>query len=421
MKIEELLFGILEIVKESHYIPFDENADWNMMSVAYSGDKIEGTSKMDLKNNPHFTIYGKENVEKYNSLYKELLAKVAKDKEISLDTFKQLTQNLIFENSFTIESIKEIIDNVSKHKTIEFFKVYGLKMEVDVFEKGKFTFVNRNYIKQYIIENAPGLNIDSINNKFSFSVLDNSLTENTDYVFVAIESISYDDTISLDKATQDVELLLSAINFMFGLENCVSSITSLPVKKLNKYQLNIDYGYLNSSGEMFYTGSPIIIDKAAEKYKWHSRLWDIISLQERNELEKRIIKAIEWTSKAFVEKDENIKRVEIAFAFEALLQSNSKEMIKESITALLSEQFAFINGKDLGDRKEKEKDFRDFYRERSGIAHGGRTHYETNVNNYFMMIISTIYHLLTDEHFKNCKTGEDVATVIKDMKYRNIS
>ncbi len=75
----------------------------------------------------------------------------------------------------------------------------------------------------------------------------------------------------------------------------------------------------------------------------------------------------------------------------------------------------------MEDRKEKEKDFRDFYRERSGIAHGGRTHYETNVNNYFMMIISTIYHLLTDEHFKNCKTGEDVAAVIKNMKYRNVS
>lgn len=340
------------------------------------------------------------------------------DKGITLKTFQEITQNLIFENSFTVGNIQSVVDSLIKHKTQEFFKVYGIKLSSNVYQKGKYTFINKNYIYNYVLENAPNIKKDSYSNAFILSILEKNKETKDDFVYTAVMSETYDDLYAVEQSTLEIEKLISALNFMHGFENSSISFSATPTRKIDKFQINYCCQYINSSSELFYAGSPIYIDMFDNELKWHEKVWEIISLDKRNDFQDRIVAAIMWTSKAFVDRDESVKRVEIAFAFESLLQNNEEGFIKESVVALLSEQYAFINGKDLNDRKAKEKEFRDFYRERSGIAHGGKTNYKTDSNSYFHMIISTIYNLLTDERFNKCKSNNELRSIIKNLKYR---
>ena len=170
---------------------------------------------------------------------------------------------------------------------------------------------------------------------------------------------------------------------------------------------------------MVWKDKPIMIDNDwfSNVESGNKRIWEIFVKENKTELEQRIFNSINWVGKAFGESDERISLLEIAFAFESLFQGNTKEIISPSIVASISEYYAFINGDSTEKRIELEKEFKQFYSERSGLAHGGKTRITFNPFKPFIMITNTIRKVLVTEVFLNCDSLLKLSEIIKTMKY----
>ena len=93
--------------------------------------------------------------------------------------------------------------------------------------------------------------------------------------------------------------------------------------------------------------------------------------------------------------------------------------MSKSITAGLSETYAFINGKTFTERIELAKEFKDFYRRRSTIAHGNRLtkNADNSYEKYYKMIYQTIKNLLINDDYKSCKDLKEFYKIIEKKRY----
>ena len=146
-KITETISKILEIVNSNQsYFPNEA-----FSTFSYTGNIKSQHDISKLKKNPSITISGNDNNRKYNILFRELyeLLKV-KEKLISLKSFMDTTQQLFFTDEFNETKINEILDQYSKTNFYIVAKIFGLTMNKPKIEFGKYTFVRKDCIINFI-------------------------------------------------------------------------------------------------------------------------------------------------------------------------------------------------------------------------------------------------------------------------------
>ncbi len=109
--------------------------------------------------------------------------------------------------------------------------------------------------------------------------------------------------------------------------------------------------------------------------KLESHQWKEISqlLQKsehsRRPMENKLLDGIHWLAEATMPDIYQTRFSKIAFALEALIGGESKNLKTEGITAMLAERAAFIAGQDLGDRLDIHENIGKYYGMRSDIVH----------------------------------------------------
>jgi hypothetical protein len=406
MKNKEIIDNILELLHKEN-----DEFDGNVYSF------------MKRKNNdedayhPVCSLTGYNTIKKYTDLYRDLYKNVVGKKKMTFKVFKDNTQQLIFDNIFDEKHIKEFVENQIEYETTELFKIYGLDMEKDVVKYEKYTFVRKDQIIHYIASNL-SLNFKQ-NHLHIFNHLDAESKTNDYFVYLVVSHRTIDNLYSIEVMDEELPKIVNLLRFMAGIKNKDSYIDSKPFKSFFKTNIQFHNNNIRIGNEIFRKFNPIMIDHNwfSDSESGNDLLWKMLCADEKNNMQCRIFNAINWLGKAYNEEDENLSLVEIAFAFESLLQGDVKGMITPSITALLSEMYAFINGNTKEDRIQLEKEFKDFYGIRSGIAHGGKTKINYNAYQPFKMLTDTIRQLIINPLFKNCSSLDELNLVIKGMKY----
>ena len=149
------------------------------------------------------------------------------------------------------------------------------------------------------------------------------------------------------------------------------------------------------------------------------QLWRMYDKKDKNEVETRIINAVNWIGMAIAEKNNSIAFTQAVFAIESLLQRQTKgEIFNKSIVASIAEDIAFLIGRDIEERKKYEKEFKDIYGIRSKIAHGKSsaiTAYQ--VLDVINMAKLLIQELLTNPVFKEATTMQKITNYITKQRY----
>jgi hypothetical protein len=151
----------------------------------------------------------------------------------------------------------------------------------------------------------------------------------------------------------------------------------------------------------------------------NDKIWSLITKKNKNEIERRLLNAIEWIGKAAYDKDNSKSLVQFVFAIEGMLQLSEKEFITSSIISQLSDWLAFIINDDKEKRKEIAKYFKKVYRKRSAVAHGGSNTIEIEdlaiANHIAKLMVIT---LLTRSPFKEMTSMKQLSEYMTDLKFQ---
>ena len=157
--------------------------------------------------------------------------------------------------------------------------------------------------------------------------------------------------------------------------------------------------------------------------KVYKELINILNKKEKNEIETRIVNAVNWAGMAVSEKNNSVAFTQAIFAIESLLQQQIKgEIFNKSIVASISEDIAFLLGKNFDERKKYEKDFKELYSVRSSIAHGK----SSQINPYQVLSAIAMAKLLIQElilnpALKGAVTMQKITNYITKQKYTVIN
>jgi hypothetical protein len=151
----------------------------------------------------------------------------------------------------------------------------------------------------------------------------------------------------------------------------------------------------------------------------HDKVWNLIMKSTLTDIEKRILRAIDWIGKAIYDHDQKDSFVQYMFAVESLLSfKESGVIIGPSIMYQIAEFAAFVIGKDLMNRKIVAKEVKDLYGIRSAIAHGGdKVIDEKTIRRAFMLCKALVMKLLTQPQYVTMKSITDLADWVEVQRY----
>ena len=415
MKPEETIDRIKELLSKQNYCH-----DGNLYSFKYTANINSVDETYKLETNPCITICGKESIDTYHALFNDLLNCICTKKKVSLKAFMDATQNLIFENRFNVSEIKTIIDGLEELNVINIRKVFGLATNTPEIKLGPFAIVKKDCIERHFDNAEFGQDFDWFRKEFIKRIRKDA-TEKENFVYVLYEQQVFDNIISKIDCNRIIEEFVRIVRYIIGIKHERVLIDSKPFATYieNSTQI-INHNRLNLDSHVVMKDIPIYIDDSfiINKELGHNKIWDIFSLENKNEMQLRILQAIFWIGESDNEIDSNKVVAEIAFAFETLLHCNNEVFASKGVVASLSEAYAFINGNSVEERISLEKEFKDFYKKRSTISHGARISKEKdNVNSYYKMIYSTIKNLLIKPEFANCTSSEQLYSSIQKMRY----
>ena len=138
-----------------------------------------------------------------------------------------------------------------------------------------------------------------------------------------------------------------------------------------------------------------------------------------SEMEKRLMNAIDLCGRASCEKQPYLGFLFCMFGLEALLQAREGEFVSASITAQMTDAYAFIVCKDYDERKKCAKDFQDMYAKRCKIAHGnGKDISEKDYKLALKYLHALIPVFLEDETISKIEKMEAFKNHVQDRKFQ---
>lgn len=415
MKAETIISEILAFLKEPNVV-FDGNV------YQFSPLSRKGVfEKNGRRLGPTYVIYGLDRLNKYRSLFSDLYKEVVGPKKISLKTFQNAAQDLLFDQKFNLEAIQSLVDNMPVVKIWNIRRIYGLSIQKDFVNYGIFTFVKKEKLLNFILENKLFQLGDDLGTSSLQSEADSAAKDEANFVYVLVAIDAPDNIYASAEMDKYLENLIYTIRVLAFVKNERFYIDDKPFRayEISNYQLA--NGKLLSGWQFKYKDRAIPIDDSSfyDLSNGSQRLWNILSSDEKTDIEQRIIAAVVWLGKSFDTDDQSVICSDAASAFEALLFRNEKGIITPGIVANLSEAYAFINGDDCETRIKMEKEFKDFYSDRSSVVHGfSKRTFAVDPLKYCLMARSTVVNLLTKDTFKSFRTSEELWDYIQKLKYQ---
>ncbi len=414
MKTEDKIKEIIKLAQDR-----SQTFDGNIYTFKYQGNIKSENDYSKLLSNPQITIMGQENIERYNHLFQDLSKELKLDKKLSLKSFKEIAQNLFFEGKFNIQEITKACDSLEEKEVIYCTKIYGLATKKEYVEYGAFRFVRKDRIVEYIKANNRMPEFD-LSNLFIDGLRKQS-EEKSDYVFLIKRCKGIDLDYLRVENDESIENIVNIIRFIIGVRDERIYVDYVPTNTFNTNSYVMSHEAMTTNSSLHLKDIPVYIDRdyVYSKENGNFYLWQIVSSDESNEFQKRIIEAAIWAGKSLYESDINLAIAEIAFAFETMLYQDDETFMSKSITASLSEAYAFINGKSYEERAIMAKEFKDFYRRRSTIAHGRRLNKnnDDSCEKYYKMIYQTVTNILTSDDYMSCKDSKEFYKIIEKKRY----
>ena len=414
MNTESIIKSILDILSLKN-----ESFDGDTYYFQYSGNIKTEEDLYKTKTNPAILIRGSQTIKTYKELFAKLLEKLGKNKCMSLNTFMNIAQNLIFENRFNEKELLNLLNTFSEAPIQHICKVYGLAMKQDIIELGTFKLIHKSRFADYIKTYDFGIKADWLKEKLIDRIQRDAVLDN--FVYLVFETKGIDTAYSkirFDKIKND---FIKVTRYISRIKNDRIFIDVKPFTTYTNESIHIfDNDSITMDSSIVRKDIPLFIDDPffLDSKLGNDLIWKIFSKEDKTDMEQRIINAIFWIGESIVENDDSKVIAEIAFAFETLLHNNDEVYASKGVVASLSESVAFIVGDTVEKRKNTEKDFKDFYKRRSTIAHGARISSDAtnSLPSFYDMIYNTITCLLTKEPFSKCKTCTELYENIQTLR-----
>ena len=405
MGIDDYITKILDIHNDKNIYDDEE---------IYIGN-YEGTKVFDFTRDSVIFITGDKNVKEYNDSFKnlyELCVNKSSKPNLSYETFKQLCEDLIVEKDFKKETIFSVIKNLKEVSHVDLKVIYGLKIKGKFLTIGKYSFISKTYIKEFINERYKD---DYILRTETLLKVDELINERETYSYLLFEYKAIDKKLALKKNKVTEENIVNIIRYLY-----INEINTYIGLKQEEFHNRFDFAFHDEKlREMIYYGFksfPIMINYPSTKTR--NKIWQIFIKEEKSKFENNLLKAINWIGTSIDENNCELKIVEIAFAFETLL-SNRDDGFNKNLTSGLAESYAIINGVNYQERIKLEKEFKEFYSIRSSVVHGDSKNNTYNIEIYTKMITNTIGKLLNNKKFQSIfNENKSISEVIKEIKYK---
>jgi hypothetical protein len=145
-----------------------------------------------------------------------------------------------------------------------------------------------------------------------------------------------------------------------------------------------------------------------------------IVISPKNELEKKISKAVEWIGEAYSDSNRSSAYLKAVIALEGLLKMDEKGVITPSIMSSIAEQCAYLNGRSTEECLQIEKKVKVLYSERSKIAHTGSTSVSVKaLRETRAFVRNTIWNFTHLKERFNLNSADDFLSILRQRKYQH--
>ena len=310
---------------------------------------------------------------------------VKKENLVSFKMFVVTIDKLIIDNTQNLH--QALMDSLSQLdiKTYRFIcPMYeGFKLRNDnVITHGKYTFVPQSVVREYLA---------NTNRHYESESLLFEDKSKSYFCYFDFECVAKDFTKAFEVFELEYKRVVKCLAFIFCDNNIHNKLGVFNDKlqiiggdfivscsdgfrsESRSYDKNSVYFNVFVDGDnRWHSVENRFYDESNQQFdddKGNYRIWELLNKPNHNELEKRLLRAIEWIGMAISEKEPSIAFIQCAFAIECLLQ-NDGGFITKGITAQISEYAAFIVGCEKESRQDVASTFVKLYSIRSAIAHG---------------------------------------------------
>lgn len=184
--------------------------------------------------------------------------------------------------------------------------------------------------------------------------------------------------------------------------------------------------FVFSEKNTFHSGSshgsfePVAIDNDyfSSQSQGYNKVWDMVSSENLNKFQKRILLAVEWLGQSIGDSSPQSSFLKAAISLEILFTYNEKIIITPSILNQLSESVALIVGVNVEGKLELESRVKKLYSLRSAIVHSGKLNIQEAHRNELLQIARTVIRvLLTEGSYDNINSIEELYLLLKKIKY----
>lgn len=373
-----------------------------------------------LKTNSCISITGRDKITRYENAFQNLYDEMEiYEQLLSYMAFKNLCEQLIFEDKFSKKDIIAEISAMPANRFINIAVVYGVKLESKYKKLGKYLVINKDNIFNFLRKN-----LDKEKNKHDYDWIKGigARRENdeTNLVYCVCENIARDREYSDYLFKSDKNNFINIIRYMAGLKHEMVYVDLIKFVDYRQDKIQI-------TNRIFLPGMSIkrkdifvLLDDNffTSRKNGNYYIWEITKKDSLTQLDKRILKSIEWISLSVNEANNDVACTEIAIAFESLLKvSESGSPISSGIKIQISETVAFLVGNAFEERIELAEKFKKIYNFRSAIVHGKDINKAGDYFEYLYMFKDVVTAILTKKSFRECDSFEQIYEKIKKIKF----
>lgn len=355
------------------------------------------------------------NKTQYFVFLSKLFSDYGKKLLISMKKFEELLIKALFrvQNKEFIEDFIAEIQQIPIKNFHVLLPIYNLQLTVEQGVLGAIPLIHYNHLEQYCLDNQAEIP----------NIFKNSFAKDKNYdgvAFVDITINARDFNYAEHQAKEKLSIIINVLNFMVGHKDKQMEISSERKKLGDEFFIGFGDTFFNISRKTDIK-QPInfaTFKQFAEDVKsGNNKILKLLSTENLNELEQRILYGVNWVGMSLMERNNAIALSEALFAVEALLQAEPG-IINKSIVASLAEMVAFIVGVDYDSRIQLEEKFKNLYGLRSKITHGkGMNITDLETMEAISLARELIYTIIKKPAFKEAKSLKAINNYIVKMRY----
>ncbi|MDB5243048.1 MAG: hypothetical protein JWP57_3673 [Spirosoma sp.] len=396
-----------------------------LKSIARSGETdsfLNDSTKIFNAGSQSISFIGRDTDKSYESIVAKLLNFKNIQDTISEKEFNKalvrLLQNLFEEQrDCTPADAKTLYSSLLalEVQTYErFCPLYGVKILSDKLELGPFCIYNADIIKNKLIKDYKYVREHP-----------ETYLENLDSPYlIGLKVVARDSEKAKELSESYFRSFENVLSYVIGDLNHIKCPGIFQFTEPRGISTLLHNGKtVISTNENLTVSVPVNLDDESYNSQENGtgELWSLITkpYQAKTDIERRILTAVEWAGQAIRELDMKKALVEFVFALEGLLKMDSEGIITPSIISQIGDWLAFIIAEDVSNRVKVVDMFKEVYRKRSAIAHGGAKNIlRSDCIKAFFLCHQAILTLLIDKELSKIKTIKELDAWVIQQRYK---